>query len=224
MEGTDPKKLAAEKAVAYVKNQMVIGLGTGSTSYWAIQMIGEKVRQGLNIKAVCTSSSTEKLAAEANIPIVTFSEIPHLDLAIDGADEIDQQKNLIKGGGGALLREKIVAYNSQLFLVIADETKLVAQLGNYPLPVEVLPFGVEMTRKHLSTLCTHASIRTTNGAPYVTDNGNHIIDCQFDVIPDPEAVEIALKAIPGVLETGLFFTRKDCMVIVGYKNGSVEIF
>lgn len=223
MQSTDPKKLAAEKAVEYVEDNMVVGLGTGSTAYWAIQAIGEKVKQGLNIKAVCTSSETEKLARDLKIPVVTFSDIETIDLAIDGADEIDQQKNLIKGGGGALLREKIVAYNSQQFLVIADESKWVEVLGRYPLPVEVLPFGVERTLQHLQAVCKNASLRMKEGSPYVTDNGNYIIDGSFETIPDPEAAQIAIKAVPGVLETGLFFAMKNCRVIIGYKNGRVEI-
>jgi ribose 5-phosphate isomerase A len=223
MQSIDPKKLAAEKAVEYIEDNMVVGLGTGSTAYWAIQFIGEKVQQGLNIKAVCTSSATEKLAREAKISIVTFSGIQQVDLAIDGADEIDPRKALIKGGGGALLREKIVAYNSQQFLVIADESKRVESLGRFPLPVEVLPFGVERTLQHLTALCKNASIRIANGSPYITDNGNYIIDCPFETIPDPEAAQIAIKAIPGVLETGLFFSLKNCRVIIGYKDGRVEI-
>ncbi|MDQ3277462.1 MAG: ribose-5-phosphate isomerase RpiA [Bacteroidota bacterium] len=223
MERTDPKRLAAEKAVEYVKNNMVVGLGTGSTAYWAIQAIGEKVRQGLIIRAVCTSSATEKLAKDLQIPLVTFSATPQLDLAIDGADEIDQQKALIKGGGGALLREKIVAYNSQQFLVIADESKLSEKLGRFPLPVEVLPFGVEMTLQHLQAICKNAAIRMKNDSPYLTDNGNNIIDCQIETIPDPEAAQIAIKAIPGVLETGLFYALKNCRVIIGYEDGRVEI-
>lgn len=224
MEKTDPKKVAAETAVACVENNMVIGLGTGSTAYWAIQLLGEKMRQGLRIKAVCTSSATEKLARELQIPIVTFSAISQLDIAIDGADEIGPEKRLIKGGGGALLREKIVAYNSNQFLVIADESKRTEKPGRFPLPVEVLPFGVERTLQHLKAICKNASIRIKDGSPYVTDNGNHIIDCPFEFIPDPEAAQMALKAVPGVLETGLFFSLKNCRVIIGYPDGHVETF
>ncbi|MBB1283148.1 ribose-5-phosphate isomerase RpiA [Flavisolibacter sp. BT320] len=224
MESTDPKKTAAEKAVSYIDDNMVIGLGTGSTAYWAIQSIGKMVKQGLHIKAVCTSSATEKLARGVKIPIVTFSDIQQVDLAIDGADEIDPRKALIKGGGGALLREKIVAYNSQQFLVIADESKRVERLGRFPLPVEALPFGVERTLQHLQAICKSASIRIANGSPYITDNGNYIIDCPLETIPDPEAAQIAIKTIPGVLETGLFFSLRNCIVIIGYKDGSVELF
>lgn len=224
MQSIDPKKLAAEKAVEYVEDNMVVGLGTGSTAYWVIQTIGEKVKQGLNIKAVCTSSETEKLAKDLNIPVVTFSDIQTIDLAIDGADEIDPQKRLIKGGGGALMREKIVAYNSRHFLVIADESKRVDVLGHFPLPVEVLPFGAEMTVQHLATLCKKASIRMKGGSHYTTDNGNYIIDCSFETIPDPEAAQIAVKAVPGVLETGLFYSLKNCRVIIGFTDGRVESF
>src|SRR5690242_8882833 len=135
----DTKRLAAEKAVEEVKDNTVVGLGTGSTAYWAIQKLGERVKEGLHIRAVATSQQSEDLAKELGIPIVPFSDIESIDLTIDGADEVDKHKNLIKGGGGALLREKIVAYHTKKYIVIVDENKLVTHLGKFPLPVEVLP-------------------------------------------------------------------------------------
>src|SRR5277367_6766158 len=134
------KKLAAMKAVNYVRNGMTLGLGTGSTAYWAIRGIGEQVKNGLSVKAIATSIQSESLARELEIPIVPFSEIDHLDITIDGADEVDEGLNLIKGGGGALLREKIVASATRFYIIIVDESKLVYRLGKFPLPVEVAPF------------------------------------------------------------------------------------
>ena len=217
------KKLAAEKAVDYVKNGMTLGLGTGSTAYWAIQLIGEKVQQGLKVNAIPTSSATEKLAKDLAIPLARFEEVGHIDLTIDGADEIDQEKFLIKGGGGALMREKIVAYNSKQFIVIADESKLVQKLGKFPLPVEVAPFGAGLTLKQLSVFCDTVHIRQKDGQTILTDNGNLIFDCHFQVITDPQLLDAQLKEIPGVLETGIFLKSKVSVVVVGFNSGVVEV-
>jgi ribose 5-phosphate isomerase A len=216
------KKIAAEKAVEFVKDGMTIGLGTGSTAYWAIQSIGEMVRRGLNVKAIPTSTSTEKLAKELNIPMASFSDVGQIDLTIDGADEIDKDKNLVKGGGGALLREKIVAYNSKQFIVIADESKLVATLGKFPLPIEIVPFGATLTLARLTQRC-RAEIRKEHEKLFVTDNGNYIVDCYFGSINDPKSLDTELKAIAGVLETGIFFKDKVDKVIVGYSSGVVKV-
>src|SRR5258708_15741 len=143
------KKIAAGKAVEHIRNGMTLGLGTGSTAYWAIQGIGEQVKNGLSVRAIATSMQSEALARELNIPIVPFAEIDHIDITIDGADEVDQQLNLIKGGGGALLREKIVASATKFYIIIVDESKLVVHLGKFPLPVEVTPFGWELTMRRL---------------------------------------------------------------------------
>ncbi|HEV7332462.1 MAG TPA: ribose-5-phosphate isomerase RpiA [Flavisolibacter sp.] len=223
MADIDPKKSAAQKAVTFIQSGMTVGLGTGSTAYWAIRLIGEMVKEGMAIKAVCTSVATEKLAHEFSIPVAAFSAIEHIDLTIDGADEIDHRKNLIKGGGGALLREKIVAFNSRQFIVIADESKVVKELGRFPLPVEVLPFGVELTQQHLAALCSQAEIRMENAKPYRTDNGNYIIDCHLGSISDPIALNLQLKNIPGVLETGIFLNRISSTVIIGYRDGRTAI-
>ncbi|NTS39911.1 ribose-5-phosphate isomerase RpiA [Flavisolibacter sp. BT320] len=223
MADFDPKKVAAEKAVSFVENGMTLGLGTGSTAYWAIRLIGDRIKEGLTINAVCTSVATEKLAHEFAIPVVDTSAIASIDLAIDGADEIDAAKNLVKGGGGALLREKIVAYNSRQFIVIADESKLVQTLGRFPLPVEVLPFGVTLAQQHLGALCRQATVRTKDGERFRTDNGNFIVDCHFQSISDPQALDQQLKNIPGVLETGLFINRVAPTVIIGYRDGNSKI-
>ena len=146
----ESKRMAAEKAVEYVRDGMTVGLGTGSTAYWAIRKIGERVKEGLTIKAAATSVSSEKLARELGIPLIPFAEIEAIDLTIDGADEVDGDWNLIKGGGGALLREKIVAAASKTFIVVVDESKPVSRLGAFPLPVELVPFGHEMTLRKLN--------------------------------------------------------------------------
>jgi ribose 5-phosphate isomerase A len=216
------KKLAAKTAVEFVKDGMTIGLGTGSTAYWAIQLIGEMVQQGLNIKAIPTSSLTEKLAKELNIAIASFSDVDEIDITIDGADEIDKSKNLIKGGGGALLREKIVAYNSKQFIVIADESKLVTTLGKFPLPVEIASFGASLTLKRLTKFC-NANLRKNNGKPFLSDNGNYIVDCHFISIDDPALLDAQLKSIAGVMETGIFLKEKVNKVIIGYNSGDVQI-
>jgi len=216
------KKIAAEKAVGFIKDGMTIGLGTGSTAYWAIRSIGEMVKRGLHVKAIPTSTSTEKLAKELNIPIALFSDVSQIDLTIDGADEIDKDKNLVKGGGGALLREKIVAYNSKQFIVIADESKLVPTLGEFPLPIEIVPFGAKLTLMQLTQLCK-AEIRKEHDKTFVTDNGNYIVDCFFGSINDPKSLDTELKAIAGVLETGIFFKEKVSKVVVGYSSGVVKV-
>lgn len=219
----DMKKLAAEKAVEEVKDNTVVGLGTGSTAYWAIQKLGERVKEGLRITAVATSQQSEDLAKELGIPIVPFSDIESIDVTIDGADEVDKHKNLIKGGGGALLREKIVAYHTKKYLVIVDEKKMVTHLGRFPLPVEVLPFAVDLTVKRLKRFSQSVQIRQKEGKEYITDNGNLIADIHLFPIVDPEHMNEALHQIPGVIETGLFLQKMVSLVFVGKSDGKVEI-
>lgn len=156
------KKIVGEAAAELLQDGMTVGLGTGSTAYWAIVKIGERVKQGLKIKAIATSKKSETLAMELNIPMVSFSEIDAFDTTIDGADEVDQDLNLIKGGGGALLREKIIAAASKKLIVIVDEGKLVKKLGSFPLPVEVIPFGVENTKAKIENLDCKTEIRMTD--------------------------------------------------------------
>ena len=217
----ESKRMAAEKAVEYVRDGMTVGLGTGSTAYWAIRKIGERVKEGLTIKAAATSVSSEKLARELGIPLIPFAEIEAIDLTIDGADEVDGDWNLIKGGGGALLREKIVAAASKTFIVVVDESKPVSRLGAFPLPVELVPFGHEMTLRKLRALGCEPAIRTVDGKRFVTDNGNYIADCRFGRIDRPDALHIAINMIPGVVDNGLF-VRMATRVIVGYRDGTVK--
>ena len=217
------KKLAADKAVSFVKDGMVVGLGTGSTAYWAIEGIGERMlKEGLKLKAIATSTQSERQARELGIPIVSFAEIDEIDLTIDGADEADAGKNLIKGGGGALLREKIVASNSKMLIIIVDQSKLVKTLGKFPLPVEATIFGWEKTYKKLQGLGCMPGLRQKESKPFVTDNGNYIIDCQFNQIHDPADLQERINAITGVVDNGLFvgLTSK---IIAGYEDGSTRI-
>jgi ribose 5-phosphate isomerase A len=224
------KKIAAGKALEYIKDGMILGLGTGSTAYWAILGIGEMVKKGLKARAVATSIQSETLAREAGIPIVPFSEIDHIDLTIDGADEVDEELNLIKGGGGALLREKIVAAATKFYIIIVDEGKRVSRLGKFPLPVEIAPFGWELTRHHLEKLGCSMHLRTTDKTAgrivddktFHTDNGHYILDCFFDSIADPGLLNEQVNAIPGVMDNGLFINMAD-LVITGYADGSTKI-
>ena len=218
----DPKQSAAKKAVEYIENGMLVGLGTGSTASWAIKEIGERMKQGLEIKAVASSIASENLAREFGIPIMPFSAIDLIDLAIDGADEVDENRNLIKGGGGSLLREKILAYHSERFFVVVDESKLVDKLGEFPLPVEVIPFAVELTIKSITELGCEAQIRKRDDKFFITDNGNLIVDCAFTKIEDPLTLDQQLKSIPGLVETGIFYHSLVSSVIVGYADGALK--
>ncbi|BCG59021.1 ribose-5-phosphate isomerase RpiA [Paenibacillus sp. URB8-2] len=216
------KQLAAEAAVDYVKEGMKVGLGTGSTAYWAIRKLGERVAEGLNITAVATSRASEQQARELGIPLVSFGEIDRLDLTIDGADELDGELQLIKGGGGALLREKIVAKGSDRMIVIADEGKVVRKLGKFPLPVEIVPFAWEWTLADLAKLGCVPELRRDGTDLYKSDNGNYIADCRFEIIESAPKLALALHSIPGVVEHGLFIGIAD-MAIVGKSDGSLEV-
>jgi len=218
----DPKRLVAEKAVSYIENGMIVGLGTGSTANEAIREIGKRVAGGLRIKAVASSLKSEDLAKTSGIPIVPLSGITQIDIYIDGADEVNHDHYLIKGGGASLLREKILAYNSKKFLVIVDESKLVDQLGRFPLPVEVTPFAANLTLKHLIALGCSAGIRQKDQQHYVTDNGNLIADCSFGKITEPSILHNKIKSIPGVVETGIFDNSMVTSIIVGYSNGTIK--
>jgi ribose 5-phosphate isomerase A len=217
------KQLAAEHAVQFVKDGMTVGLGTGSTSAFAIEAIGRKVKQGLSIKAVASSVRSEELAKSSDITLIPFSEVEAIDIYIDGADEVDKDLNLIKGGGAALLREKILAFNSKEFLVIVDSSKLVEHLGKFLLPVEITPFAMELTLKQLQKTGCTTSIRMDNNQPHITDNSNFIIDCDFKKIEQVEKLHHLINNIPGVVENGLFLKDIVSKVIVGYKNGKVNV-
>jgi len=216
------KKIAAGKAIEYIKDGMTVGLGTGSTAYWAIQGIGGMVKNGLSIRAIATSVQSENLARELNIPIVPFAEIDHLDVTIDGADEVDQQLNLIKGGGGALLREKIVAAATKFYIIIVDESKLVRQLGAFPLPVEVTPFGWELTERRLRELGCEPRMRMKDGVAFLTDNQHYILDCSFGAIADPTKLHRQVSDITGVMEDGFFIGMAN-IVISGTPVGDIKV-
>lgn len=222
MGADDFKGLAAGQALDFVEVGMKLGLGTGSTAAKFVDLLGAKVKQGLRVLCVPTSEATRQQAASLGIPLSTLDETPYLDMTVDGADEMDESLRLIKGGGGALLREKIVAAASARLVIIADHTKLVQTLGRFPLPVEVVPFGLKATRNLVESLAGDAGCAGqiklrmgSTGTPFVTDNGNHILDCAFGEITDPEALDDALKLAPGVIETGLFLGLADLGVVAG---------
>jgi ribose 5-phosphate isomerase A len=221
------KQQAAERALEYVQSGMALGLGTGSTARHMLDGLAARLRDGRlrDIVGVPTSSRTGALARKLGIPITTLEQRPRLDLVLDGADEVDPALNLIKGLGGALLYEKIVASSAQRLLIMADETKLVDQLGTHaPLPVEVIPFGLPLCAGRLAILgCTPILRRAADGRPYDTDEGNVILDCRFNAIPDPLAISIAIKAIPGVVEHGLFIGMASIVLIAGARGVAVMV-
>jgi ribose 5-phosphate isomerase A len=218
MDRDDEKRLAAEAAAAMVEDGMVIGLGTGSTAHFAIEALIRRVREGLRILAIATSERSAEQARVGGIPLTTFAEHRQLDLTIDGADEIELGSlNLIKGLGGALLREKIVASASKRLIIIADSAKLVERLGTTaPVPAEVVPFGWETTAERLRQLGTQPEARRDDtGELFRTDGGNRILDCRFGLIGDPGALDQAIGRIVGVVETGLFIGMADTALVAG---------
>lgn len=222
MQAVNTKQVAAEEAVTHIQNGMTVGLGTGSTAAFAIQKIGARVaEEGLQIKAIATSDRSEQMAHELQIPIVGFEEIDRIDITIDGADEVDEHLNLIKGGGGALLREKIVSVQTQKNIIIVDETKLVKHLGAFPLPVEVVPFALTVVKRQLEKLGCTTTLRKKEQQPYLTDNHNYILDCNFGQIENPAYLHDTINAITGVVDNGLFIQRAS-MVIVAYNDGSIK--
>ena len=214
------KQLACQRAAQEVQDGMVLGLGTGSTVYYFLHELGRMVREGVRLTGVPTSLQTAQLATQLAIPLTTLDDQPHLDLAVDGADEVDAHLNLIKGAGGALLREKIIAANAARFLVVVDEGKMVTQLGErYSVPVAVVPFGHTPAMRALEGLGARVTLRRgTDGQPWLSDNGNYILDCHFGPIPDSMALQKALLAIPAVVDSGLFLNMTDT-VIVGHAEG-----
>ena len=214
------KQLACQHAAQEVQDGMVLGLGTGSTVYYFLQELGRMVREGRRIMGVPTSGQTTQLATQLAIPLTTLDDHPRLDLAVDGADEVDDALNLVKGAGGALLREKIVAASAARLLIVVDESKLVTQLGERSLlPVEVVPFGHTPTARALERLGARVTLRRgTDGQAWLSDNGNYILDCHFGPIADPLALQQQLLALPAVLDSGLFLGMTDT-VIVGHAEG-----
>ena len=216
------KQQAAERAIGLVQDGMVLGLGTGSTAARFVDLVGARVRGGLKVICVPTSEATRLQAERLGIPLATLDEQPFLNLTVDGADELDDQLRLIKGGGGALLCEKIVATASDRMVVIADASKRVANLGRFPLPVEVVRFGLTATRAMIEGLADDVGCQGditlrvgADGNPFITDSGNFILDCAFGSIADPEALDEALKYVPGVVENGLFLGIADGAIIAG---------
>ncbi|MFD1362113.1 ribose-5-phosphate isomerase RpiA [Lentibacillus salinarum] len=212
------KKNAGEASVSLIENGMTVGLGTGSTVYWMMRKLGERVANGLEVQGIPSSRQTEAWANEFGVPLTDFSQVKELDLAIDGADEVDQQWQLIKGGGGALVREKIIAAAARKFVVIVDDSKTVTQLGAFPLPVEILPFGWEMTTARIVELGVTPVIRRNDANDiFVSDNSNYIVDCRFGSITDPKTLHQQLKQLTGVVDTGLFVDMSD-KVIIGHPD------
>ena len=217
------KKIVAEKAVNdYVKDGMTVGLGTGSTAYYVILKVGELVKSGMKLKCVATSEQTEKIAKECGITILDVGDVDSIDVTIDGADAVDPKMQLVKGLGGALVREKIVASNSASEVIIVDESKMVETLGtNCPLPVEVLQFGHKISKKAIEKQGCKAVLRMKEGKPFISDGGNYIYDCEFGPIGNPFFLETRLNVIPGVVDNGLFLNTATT-VLTSHKDGTVS--
>lgn len=222
MDADAQKRAAAEAALDLIEPGMKLGLGTGSTAKHFVDLLGEKVKDGFDVVCVPTSQATHDQAEALGIPLATLDQEPSLDLVVDGADEIDDELRLIKGGGGALLREKIVAAASGGMVVIADESKLVETLGKFPLPVEVVPFGLTATMHLVELLAEDAGCtgeikvrKNSDGTPFETDGGHYILDCAFGNIPEPDELDQMLRFTPGVVETGLFVGVADIAIIGG---------
>ena len=215
MKGKDAsKKRAAENALNLIRDGQIVGLGTGSTAKFAIEGLGRLVREGLSVKGVPTSIATERMAIQLGIPLVDLNDAGTIDITLDGADEIDPDFNMIKGGGGALTREKLVALASTKRVILVDESKLVSRLGvSRQLPIEVLPFSWTMSARLISGLGCLANLRRQGEMPFVTDNGNHILDCEFGPIEDAAKLEKLIKLLPGVVDSGLFIGIADTLVI-----------
>jgi ribose 5-phosphate isomerase A len=217
------KQAAGQAGAKFVKDGQVVGLGTGTTAVHAIHALGERVRRGLRILGIPTSKRSDELARNLGIPLTTFAEHQSIDVTIDGADEFDPALNLIKGGGGALLREKIVASVTKFYVIVTDDSKQVPALGKFPLPVEVIPFAEPLLEKKIGSLGAAVKLRRdASGDPYVTDEGHHILDCSFGTISDPAGLALKLSQMPGVVEHGLFVGMAN-VVLIGKGSEVVEI-
>lgn len=229
MSQVELKREAARAALGHVKTGMRLGIGTGSTAELFVELLAEKVADGMTVIGVPTSERTAALCQQLGIALTSLDETPQLDLTIDGADEVDRSLRLIKGGGGALLREKIVASASERMIVIADESKLVDTLGAFDLPIEVNPFGLESTRLEITATANALGLPDVlklradrEGNAFTTDGGHYILDASFGHIPDPEALSDALCRIPGVVESGLFIGLADHVILAG-ETGLIEL-
>ncbi len=215
------KMRAAERAVEFVRDGMIIGLGTGSTTKFAIEGIGRLVKSGMKLTGVPTSITSERMANDLGIPLADLNEVSGIDIDIDGADEIDSAFNMIKGGGGALTREKLVAYASKQVIIVVDKEKLVERLGkSWAVPVEVLPFAWKMSARLLTDLGSKPLLREREGKVFETDNGNYILDCAFGLIEDAPALEREIKQLPGIVEVGLFIGLCH-KVVIGFDDDVV---
>jgi ribose 5-phosphate isomerase A len=205
MTNDQEKEAAARASLRFVKDGQVIGLGTGSTASYFIKLLGDEVKRGLRIRGIPTSLRSRDLAQSLGIPLTTLDECQEIAVTVDGADEFDPQLRLIKGGGGAMLREKIVASATKQLVIVADASKQVQVLGKFPLPVEVIRFARALVAKRITDLGAEVSVRTNaDGTPYVTDENNHVLDCRFGQISDPDGLARHLSEMPGVVEHGLF--------------------
>lgn len=223
MANENEKEAAGRAAAKLVRDGDVVGLGTGSTAYFAVVALGERVKAELKIVGIPTSIQTAELARAVGIPLTTLDEHPEIDITIDGADEVDPQLNLIKGGGGALLREKVVASVTKRMVVVADSGKIVSALGKFPLPVEIISFARTVVERKIATLGASTKLRTKpDGSPFLTDNGNQILDCSFGKIADPARLAQELNGTAGVVEHGLFIGLAK-LALVGRGDGVDEL-
>lgn len=219
MANEQEKQAAARASLRFIEDRQVVGLGSGSTATYFIRFLGERVKAGLKIRGIPTSTGSHDLAASLGIPLLTLDECPQIDVTVDGADEVDPKLRAIKGGGGALLREKIVASATRRLVLVADSTKQVPVLGKFPLPVEVIPFAQTLLAKKLAALGVDVRPRMeADGKPFVTDEGHHILDCHFGQIADPETLARRLSDMPGVVEHGLFINMASVVLIATGKE------
>jgi ribose 5-phosphate isomerase A len=222
MAHENEKQAAARASLRFVRDGNVVGLGSGSTATYVVEFLGERVQAGLKITGIPTSNKTRDLAASLGIPLTTLDKTPQIDVTIDGADEVDPHLSLIKGGGGALLHEKIVASASGLLVIIADSSKQVSTLGKFPVPLEVITFAQPLVRRRVEALGASVTLRMAGDTPYLTDEGHHILDCKFGAISDVPALARKLSDMPGIVEHGLFVGMAG-VVLVGKGNEVVEL-
>jgi ribose 5-phosphate isomerase A len=214
MANDQEKEAAARASLRFVKDGQIVGLGTGSTAAYFIQLLGEEVKRGLKIRGIPTSDRSREQAASLGIPLTTLDECQQIDVTVDGADEVDPQLRMIKGGGGALLREKIVASATRQVVIVADATKRVPMLGRFPLPVEVIKFAQAVVEKKIRALGAEVELRRgADGKPFLTDENNHILDCRFGQIPDADGLARQLSDMPGIVEHGLFIGMANVILV-----------